>query len=476
MTPFPDTVQNRRTSVVVSIEVADGTLVPVEGEGEVTLNTRNGPLTLTALIVPDLHQPLLSVPQFLDEEGRVLFHSSQEARLLKEETSFVAERSGHGFEISDCGKELRSGGDRIRGRKGKGGAKGVRGDAPNAARGSAMVWHQRLGHVGWQTLQRLFKDKMSGSELHPSETDMQCDACLQGKMTKTPFPTSQSRSVAPLQLVHADLMGPIEVRSFHGNHRYILVIVDDYSRYVWTYTLRTKSEAIERIVEWTAMAERQLDAKLKVFRSDRGGEFINSELLSHFTDIGVVMELTCPGTPEQNGVAERMNRTLCDRARSMLFGCGLPPSFWSYAVSYTTWVTNRLPSSANLDGKSPHEVLKGERPDLALAKVFGCMAHVWVSSDQRRGKLSSHSEWGIFLGIPEGSKGWMFYMPLSGTLHHVSRNAQFRESLFLRQWRKQMKDGPLDFPDSAVISEWNHASDPFEVEDSPVDTDVPERG
>ena len=113
----------------------------------------------------------------------------------------------------------------------------------------------------------------------------------------------------------------------------------------------------------------------------------------------------------------------------MLFGAGLPTRFWQHALRYANWCTNRLPTSA-LKGGIPFTKLYGREPSLSMAKVFGCVAHVWVPPDQRK-KFGKRAEWGIFLGLPIESKGWEFYNPTSGVIGYLSRNAFFHEDRFL---------------------------------------------
>ena len=179
-------------------------------------------------------------------------------------------------------------------------------------------------------------------------------------MTKTPHPSSETKTSQPLELVHFDLTGPIKPMSFHSKKRYVLVIIDDYTHYVWAYGLRLKSEATDLIQNWVALVQNQFNAKVKKFRSDRGGEFLNSELQQFCADHGIKHELTADKSPEQNGKAERMHQTLFNKARCMLLRSGLPPSFWLHALSYAVWVQNRIPTTA-VTG-IPYSLLTGKAP------------------------------------------------------------------------------------------------------------------
>ena len=150
--------------------------------------------------------------------------------------------------------------------------------------------------------------------------------------------------------------------------------------------------------------ERQFDRKIKCLRSDQGGEFTSARLEDWLSRQGVEHNLSVPYTPQQNGKAERYNRTLCDRARSLLFGAGLPVQFWEYALHYAAYCTNRVPTAGNKGHCVPYTALSGRPPSLARAKVFGCLAQVWVGPKARH-KFSKHARWGVFLGVPSLSKG-----------------------------------------------------------------------
>ena len=138
-----------------------------------------------------------------------------------------------------------------------------------------------------------------------------CESCLKGKMTKSFFSTKGSRATEPLQLVHSDVCGPVSVQA-RGGFEYFVTFIDDYSRYGYVYLMQRKSETFGKFKEFLAEAEKQLGKSLKTLRSDRGGEYLNNEFEDYLLEHGIVSQLTAPGTPQQNGVAERRNRTLLD--------------------------------------------------------------------------------------------------------------------------------------------------------------------
>ena len=146
-------------------------------------------------------------------------------------------------------------------------------------------------------------------------------------MTKRPFSVKGERSKEPLQLVHSDFCGPLSVQA-RGGYEYFITFIDDYSRYGYVYLIHKKSETFGKFKEFMAEAEKQLGKSLKTLRSDRGGEYLDIEFKNHLLEHGILSQLTALGTPQQNGVVERRNRTLLDMVRSMMSYSSLPIPFW----------------------------------------------------------------------------------------------------------------------------------------------------
>lgn len=147
-----------------------------------------------------------------------------------------------------------------------------------------------------------------------------------------------------LSLVHSNVCGPIEVESLGGS-RYFVTFIDDASRKVWAYCLRTKDQVLDRFKAFPAMVERQTDKKLKCLRSDNGGEYYSCEFSKYYTDYGIRHEKTIPRTPQHSGVAERMNRTIVEKVRCMLSMTKLPKPFLGEAVLTSCYLINRSPSA-----------------------------------------------------------------------------------------------------------------------------------
>ena len=184
-----------------------------------------------------------------------------------------------------------------------------------------------------------------------------------------------------LELVHSDLWGPAPVTSL-GGASYYMTFIDDSTRKVWVYFLKNKSDAFSTFRQWKALVENETGLRVKCLRSDNGGEYDHHEFKKFCKDNGIRMERTVRGTPQQNGVAERMNRTLNERARCMRLKCGLPKMHWADAVNTAAFLINRGPSTP-LENGIPEEAWSGKRVNLSFLRIFGCTAYVLVDSAAR---------------------------------------------------------------------------------------------
>ena len=182
----------------------------------------------------------------------------------------------------------------------------------------------RLGHINSNRIQRLIKDDL----LEPLDFDgfPVCESCLEGKMTKRPFNAKGRRAQELLELVHTDLCGPMSTQA-KGGYEYFITFIDDYSRYGYVYLMKWKSETFEKFKEFKAEVENQLGKHIKVIRSDRGGEYLLRNFKDYLIQNEIVSQLTTLGTPQQNDVAERRNKTLLEMVRSMMSYSTLPVSF-----------------------------------------------------------------------------------------------------------------------------------------------------
>jgi hypothetical protein len=184
-----------------------------------------------------------------------------------------------------------------------------------------------------------------------SEANRLCDGCIISMQRRVPFP-SKSNFHANEALELDDLCGPIKPTTPGGKTMFLLM-VDDMCRYMWLIVLSTKSDAARMIKQVQVQAEVECGKKLKVQRTDRGGEFTSSRFINYCNDTGVLRHLTVPYSPQQNGVVEHRNQTVIGAARSMLKAANMPRRFWGEAVVMVVYLLNRS-LTHNVDGKTPY--------------------------------------------------------------------------------------------------------------------------
>lgn len=246
-----------------------------------------------------------------------------------------------------------------------------------------------------------------------------------GKQTREMFPKGQAqRASGPLQLIHGDLVGPMQTPSIGGN-LYFFLLTDDFTRHSWVYFLPRKAEALQKFKVFKTSVEKQCSLPVKVLRTDRGGEFMSHEFKAFCELTGVKQQFTAPYSPQQNGVAERKNRTVMEMARTILKQLNTPLEFWAEAVATAVYILNRSPTSA-LDRLTPHEALTGYKPKVDHLRVFGCLAYAIVDPQARR-KLDDRSQRMVFIGYCENSKAYKVFDPESKKVR-VSRDVQFVEN------------------------------------------------
>ena len=219
------------------------------------------------------------------------------------------------------------------------------------------------------------------------------------------------------------ICGPISPLSL-GKSSYFLLFIDDYTRKAWVYFLKNKSEAFDCFKRFKAVIEKESGYEIKSLRTDRGGEFTSNEFKSLCELHGIRRFLTVAGSPQQNGVVERKNRTILNMARSMLKSKNMPEEFWAEAVACTVYVSNRSPTKS-LKDVTPQEAWSRQKPSVSHLRVFGSIAYVHVPK-QERSKLDDRSEKFIFIGYDENSKGYRLFNPDSGKFI-TSRDIEFDE-------------------------------------------------
>ena len=290
------------------------------------------------------------------------------------------------------------------------------------------LWHRRLAHHDYNSVKQMIsKQLVTGIDIKSKKTpDPICEPCLSGKMNANPFPSSKTRASKPLELIHTDLHGPFKTSTISG-YRYWITFIDDCTRFRAVMFLKTKDQAFDAFRRYKAYAENHLGTKIQCMRVDKGGEYMSTKFNDFMLDHGITRQYTVRARPQQNGVAERANRTIEEHVIAMLEESRLPPSFLGQAVSAYIHIWNRC-STTSVDSKTPYELWHRKKPDVSHLRVWGCTAYVHIQKDKRTG-IGSHMEKCVFVGYPDGYKGWMFYNPTTKrTL--ISERAEFDERYF----------------------------------------------
>ena len=303
----------------LNVILGDGHIPPARGHGKVSL-TMSFPQGKTqvcilrnVLFVPDLAYNLLSV--ISASKVTTFCESKCEIRDSRSKLIATGQRAGSLYYLLH-----------------KENADYQASTTQNSSR--EAIWHRRFGHLSSSGLNALSKNQMAQGLKFDHKLDLGfCEPCVHGKNHRQPFPQSSGRKTSqPLELVHSDVCGKIGSKSLSGGE-YFVTFVDDYTHHVWVYIMKSKCEVFGLFIDWKTLVENVSGRKVKTLRTDNGGEYTSREFELYLMREGINHETTIPHTPEQNGVAERQNRTLIEGVRTLLFDSKLPHRFWAEALS-----------------------------------------------------------------------------------------------------------------------------------------------
>ncbi|GJR50958.1 retrovirus-related pol polyprotein from transposon TNT 1-94 [Tanacetum coccineum] len=277
-----------------------------------------------------------------------------------------------------------------------------------ASKNKSWLWHRRLNHLNFGTLNDLArKDLVRGLPRLKFEKDHLCSACQLGKSRKaTHKPKTINTITEVLHTLHMDLCGPLRVQSINGK-KYILVIVDDYSRFTWVKFLRSKDETPAFVINLLKQLQVGLNKTIRFVRTDNGTEFVNKDLTHYYESVGITHEKTVPRTPQQNGVVERRNRTLVEAARTMLIFSKVPLFLWAEAVATACYTKNRS-LIHTLHNKNPYELVHDKKLDLSFLRIFGALCYP-TNDNEDLSKLKAKADIGFFIGYAPNRKGYRIY-------------------------------------------------------------------
>jgi transposase InsO family protein len=271
---------------------------------------------------------------------------------------------------------------------------------------SITRWHERLCHNNKEDVVKL-QTLVTGMAVTSGDTG-KCNSCLTEKAKRAPIRKGQkvSRAEKPLDVVHSDVLGPMQTVSSDG-YRYVVSFVDSFSRFVAVYFLKTKSATLDKVRQFVADY-----GTPRVLVTDNGGEYASKEAAEFYATRGIRKEWTSPYTPEENGKAERLWSTLTDMTRCILKRAHMSNSFWVRGIATSAYTKNRC-RHASIEQGTPYEAFYGKKPDVSNLRVFGCKAYVYVQKEFRK-KLDSRARCGVFVGYDECSQGYLVLLPQDG--------------------------------------------------------------
>ncbi|GJW51720.1 retrovirus-related pol polyprotein from transposon TNT 1-94 [Tanacetum coccineum] len=272
---------------------------------------------------------------------------------------------------------------------------------------SSNVWHGRLGHVNFNLMRRLIKSN-SIRNCH-IDSKYKCETCVEAKLTRTPF-KSVKRTTEPLDMIHTDICDMKSLPTKGGN-KYFIMFIDLCTKYCYVYCLKTKDEAIDKFVLYKTEVENQLGKKIKVVRSDRGGEYV-APFAKLCAKHGIRHKFTAPYSPYQNGIAERKNCTLKEMVTAMLISSGMSQDMWGEAILMATYLLNKIPHKEK--EQTPYELWMGRKPSYQYLRVWGCLAKVAVPTPKAQ-KIGPKSVDCIFIGYAKNNTTYHFIV-------HESKN------------------------------------------------------
>jgi len=406
----------------ILIQTANGAEIQAIGQGTVSLRVPlNGTITPVALTevlyAPGLAGSLISVLQLQDKgiTVRTTVKKGQPGGLLIERQGRaigVATRLGKAYTL-----------------------KGVLQSPENALKATEEdttgLWHKRLGHLSSGSLQKLHT-ATTGLQSPITITKEPCEPCTLAKTVRVINREGSEHVTVPLARLHTDIWGPYSVPSLYGN-LYFATFTDEYTRKSWVYASKDRASIRTTFMELKALVELETSLKIQAVRSDNAPEY--KALGDHFRPYGLKFEYTTPYFHQQNGVPERLNRTLVTMARAMLQGAKLPEKFWEDAIITASYIRNRTPIGPN--GMTPEEAYSGKKPFIGHLRVWGCLAYPHIPLEHR-GKMEPTAGKACLIGYMPTSRQYKLYDPIAKKVI-VATAPSFREDKCLEHnWEEQL--------------------------------------
>ena len=392
-----------------TVIVGNGDFLPITHSGSAPLPATSGNFSLKdVLVCPDITKSLISVSKFTDDYPSCEFTFDNRCVFIKDKTTQQVLSQRH----KDKGLYRLADPHFL---------------AFYSSRQRAVsdqIWHQRLGHAHHQIIQHL--SSIKAITVNKSAQSI-CEACRLGKSSKLLFDESVFHSSRSLERIHCDVWGPAPTLSVQG-YKYYVVFIDNFSRFSWIYPLKLKSDVFSKFKLFQQQSENAFNQRISIFQSDGGGKFVNQDFSAHLKKCGIRHYISCPHTPEQNGLAERKHRHVTELGLSMLFQSHLPSTMWVDAFLTANFLINLLPSSVNDKQMSPYEKQHMRAPDYTSLRVFGSACFPYLKPYSQN-KFDPKSLVCVFLGYSEQYKGYRCLYPPTGRVY-LSRHVIFDESRF----------------------------------------------
>jgi hypothetical protein len=359
----------------LTIYTADGNGTPAIGKGNVIIPLPDGNVRIRNVFhVPGLAVNLLSIPQ-LATSGTTITFTATDATLLRDGRIMAkAQNVGNRYILSSSNEAALACMEPL---------------AP------FDLWHKRLGHLGRKKIVGL--NTSTTGLIEPIGIPVHippCDTCLRTKICKTNRRYITRPATKILERVHTDFCGPLRFRGIN-NEVYVLTLMDEFSRKLWAIPTVYRTDLYPVFTHWQKTVERQTGRQLLSLRSDNAKEY--EALGKTLVKQGIRTEFSVSHTPQQNGLAERVNRTIFSLARALLLQASLPARFWSLAVRASAYIQNRVLRAGST--KTPEELWTGRTPDVAHLRVWGCLAYGLDPATKR--KLDQPGARYIFVGYTE---------------------------------------------------------------------------
>jgi len=324
------------------------------------------------------------------------------------------------------------------------------------------VWHRRFAHMGAADVRKM-ETLGEGMEIHGERNLGVCGSCMVGKQTRTPSHEPSLRAKKPGDLIHSDTSGEIRPTAIDGS-KYYGLFIDDATRATYIALMKTNgsAEMLKHLKLFASALERDLGAKIKRIRTDGGSEY-KLHVDQYLKEQGIQHEITPPYHPDQNGVAERANRTIMGRVRAIIHDAKFPKELWGEVAQTVVYLKNRSPTAA-LDNTTPFEAWYGRKPALDHLRILGCTAYVHVPAEKRI-KIDDRAEIGQLIGYGGANNQWKVWIPERETVVS-SRDVKFDEKRSVAELPApepviydtiQVTQGPPD----------NYPTPPTTIQDSP---------